>query len=235
MAAHQVAEQARTTRGTPAWFRRVWDWWRHLPPVVTLIVWIVLAIVFAGTNLLLFVVPVVIGLWLWDGIRKVRPARTDLLPWIRHLAQMLVAMYAGMAAYMLICVRVIGVGASDLRYAGMIVAMVIPMVALMRCQHHSRRMATEMSLSMAVPMLLCLALVRMGICAAIPFLRWLTAANVYAVAHDAMLLGMLALMVYRRGMYATVATVSHGSGLRDADALTEEEFIAKQREPLGRM
>ena len=86
-------------------------------------------------------------------------------------------------------VRGIGIGPSDLRHARIIESMVVPMVGLMRIERHSWRMATEMSVGMAAPMVVCLALVRLGICPLIPLLTWLSAANVYAVAHDAMLLG----------------------------------------------
>jgi hypothetical protein len=80
--------------------------------------------------------------------------------------------------------------------------MLAPMVALMRFQGHSWRMADEMAGGMVVPVIVCFALVRLGICPLVPFLGWLTPKSVYGVAHDAMLLGMIAVMVVRRGMYA---------------------------------
>jgi hypothetical protein len=194
--------------------RRAWQWGRTLPPTVTLIAWIILAAYFAGTDIMVALVPVVIGLWLWDTIRPrlqqrsghpthPGPAsaatRTDLRQWTCHLAQMVVAMYAGMAAYMLFAPALMRPG--DLRYAGMVVSMLVPMVALMRFQHHSWRMATEMAAGMTAPIVTCIALVRLGLCPLVPFLTWLTAANVYAIAHHAMLLGMIAVMVCQRGRY----------------------------------
>jgi hypothetical protein len=195
--------------------RRAWQWGRTLPPTVTLIVWFLLAVVFAGTDVVVVLVPVVAGLWLWDTLRRhvqqrsghrthPGPAsaatRTDLRQWTTHLAQMVVAMYVGMAVYMLVAPALMGPG--DLRYAGMVVSMLVPMVALMRFQHHSWRMTTEMAAGMTAPIVLCVALVRLGLCPLVPFLTWLTAANVYAVAHHAMLLGMIAVMIWRRGRYA---------------------------------
>ena len=70
-----------------------------------------------------------------------------------------------------------------------------------RFQRHSWRMANEMAVGMTAPIVVCVALVRPGLCPLVPFLTWLSAANVYAVAHDAMLLGMIAVMVYRRGIH----------------------------------
>ena len=199
----------------PQLVRRAWQWGRSLPPTVKLIAWLLLAVVFAGTDIMVVLVPVVTGLWLWDTIRphiqqrsgrQTHPGpasaatRTDLRQWTCHLAQMVVAMYAGMAVYMLFAPALMGPG--DLRYAGMVLSMLVPMVALMRFQHHSWRMTKEMAIGMAAPMVMCVALVRLGLCPLFPVLTWLTAANVYAVAHHAMLLGMIAVMIWRRGMYA---------------------------------
>lgn len=196
--------------------RRAWQWGRALPLTVKLIAWILLAVVFAGTDILVVLVPVVVGLWLWDTIaphvqqrfgHRTHPSlasaapRTDLRQWTSHLAQMVVAMYAGMALYMRFAPALMGPG--DVRYAGMVLSMLVPMVALMRFQHHSWRTTNEMAAGMAAPIVVCVALVRLGVCPLVPFLTWLTAANVYAVAHHAMLLGMIAVMIYRRGMYAS--------------------------------
>ena len=195
--------------------RRAWQWGRSLPLTVKLIAWVLLAVYFAGADIMVVLVPVVTGLWLWDTIRphlqqrfdhRTHPslenaaARTDLRQWTTHLAQMVGAMYAGMAVYMLFAPALLGPG--DLRYAGMVVSMLVPMVALMRFQHHSWRMTNEMATGMAAPMVMCVALVRLGLCPLVPFLTWLTAANVYAVAHHAMLLGMIAVMIFRRSRYA---------------------------------
>ncbi len=222
--ATQKVTNRREARGVARPLRRAWQWGHTLPPAVSLIAWILLAVVFGRTNFVVFAVPVVVGLRLSDAIRPVAPrglshrmppyraspaTNTDLWRWVRHLSQMIVAMYAGMTVYhMLIGLGLRGLGDGDLGYAGMILSMLVPMAALMRFQRHSWRMVNEMSIGMTAPMVLCLALVRLGICPLIPFLTWLSAANVYAVAHDAMLLGMLAVMVYRRGMYAAAPAVA---------------------------
>lgn len=196
--------------------QRAWQWGRTLPPTVKLIAWLLLTVIFAGMDIVVVLVPVVVGLWLWDTIaphvqqrfgHRTHPSlasaapRTDLRRWTSHLAQMVVAMYAGMALYMLFAPALIGPG--DVRYAGMALSMLVPMVTLMRFQHHSWQMTIEMATGMAAPIVVCLAFVRLGVCRLVPFLTWLTAANVYAVAHHAMLLGMIAVMIYRRGMYAS--------------------------------
>jgi hypothetical protein len=206
----------------PAWLRTAWQWFNGLPLWVQVVVWSLLAVVVAGPNILLLYVPVVIGLWLWETIRpfvlrrigtstgrepESRAPQLDLGQWLRHLAEMVVAMYAGMLVYMALVRPVLrGIGfaglvAGDLGYAWMLLFMVSPMVALMRFQRHSWRMTDEMAAGMVAPVLVCFGLVRLGICPLLPFLSWLTPTSVYLAAHDGMLLGMIAVMVIRRGMY----------------------------------
>jgi len=143
------------------------------------------------------------ALWAWDGLRHRAVA---IGTWLRHLLAMTAAMYVGMAVYMALVrplvVAVVGpafVGAPS--YCGMVLAMVLPMVWLMRVEGHGWRMYAEMSLAMVAPIVVCFALVGLGIARVGPFLAWLTPASVYGVAHHAMLLGMIVLMVYRREMY----------------------------------
>jgi hypothetical protein len=158
-------------------------------------------------------------LWLWDVIRPPirgpiaigtaresahRAATRDVVQWLGHLAEMVVAMYVGMLVYHALVIRALnaaGLGGGDLRYSGMILFMLAPMVALMRGKGHGWRMTGEMAVGMVVPILVCFGLVRWGICPLVPFLGWLSATTVYQAAHDGMLLGMIAVMVYRRGMY----------------------------------
>jgi hypothetical protein len=198
--------------------QHAWQRVRALPPAVRITAWAVLAVVFAGPSLLLLAVPVVIGVWLWETIRKRAggAARTDLWRWIGHFAEMVVAMYVGMLVYhMLVAALVVALGfgglvSGDLGYAWMTLSMVVPMVALMRFQGHSWRMSNEMAAGMVAPIVACFALVRLGICPLVPFLSWLSATSVYAAAYYGMLLGMLAVMVYRRDMYAGCAgTTTH--------------------------
>jgi hypothetical protein len=76
------------------------------------------------------------------------------------------------------------------------------MAALMRAQGHSWRMTNEMAIAMVAPIVACFGLVRFGICPLVPILAWLTPSSLYAMAHDAMPLGMLAIVVIRSGLYA---------------------------------
>lgn len=183
-----------------------------IPAGVQLAGWLVLGVTFASPKFLLLFVPVAVAMWLW----KRQSRQFDIVAWLRHLLEMVVAMYVGMLAYHLLVastLQVIGLGAvvdGDLGYVWMNVAMVIGMVTFMRLQGHDWRMASEMSLAMVVPMGLCFALVGLGICPLVPFLSWLSEANVYGVAHDSMLVGMVALMVVRLRMYgAPEATSDH--------------------------
>ncbi len=159
----------------------------------------------AGTPPLLMILAGAAVLWAWDGRRHREIA---IGAWLRHLLAMTIAMYVGMDVYMAsarpLAAAVVGpafVGAPS--YCGMVLAMVVPMVALMRFEGHAWSMCAEMSAAMVAPIGACFALVGLGIAAALPFLAWLTPASVYGVAHDAMLLGMIALMAHRRAMYAS--------------------------------
>jgi hypothetical protein len=214
-----------------ALYRRAWHWVCALPLAVQVTVLVFLTVLLAGPNILLFLLPVVIvvviGLWLWEKIWSrvlsrinrsnvrnpaIRATNLDLWQWVRHLAEMVVAMYAGMFVYMalirraLIAVGLAGLVSGDLSYTWMILFMLVPMVALMRIQGHTWRMSGEMAVGMIAPIIVCFGLVRSGICPLVPFLTWLSATTVYGVAHDAMLLGMIVVMVFRRGMYAHATT-----------------------------
>ena len=188
--------------------------------------WILLAIVFASPHIVVLYLPVILGLWLWETIHPVarwRPHRNvsctparhrpgfDLGRWLRHLAEMVVAMYVGMWVYMALVKPVVrasgmmGLVAGDLSYLWMVAFMAAPMVALMRFQRHSWRMIDEMVVGMVAPVVVCFGLVRLGICPLTPLLSWLTPQNLYAMAHDAMLLGMIAVLVFRRTMYTNGA------------------------------
>jgi hypothetical protein len=190
MSAFEIAQRSR-------------HWFGDLPRAVQAGLWLLLVVVFAGPSFLLLFAPVAAGLWLWEARRR----KLDLWQWSRHLFAMVVAMYVGMFMYHhLVQAALIwlGFGAAfegDLGYAWMMASMVVGMVALMRYEGHTWSMANEMSVGMVAPVVACFALVRLGICPLVPFLSWLTEANVYGVAHTAMLLGMLAVMVWRRRMY----------------------------------
>jgi hypothetical protein len=208
------------------WFRAAWRWLNGLPLWLQVSAWILLAIVFASPHIVVLYLPVILGLWLWETIHPVArwrahrnvartPARHlagfDLGRWLRHLAEMVVAMYLGMWVYMALvkpmvrAIDVMGLVAGDLSYLWMVAFMAAPMVALMRFQGHTWRMIDEMVVGMVAPVIVCFGLVRWGICPLTPLLSWLTPLSLYAIAHDAMLLGMIAVMVLRRTMYTNVA------------------------------
>jgi hypothetical protein len=208
MLAHTNAMLARES-ARAAWQRR-----RSISWVVQIGVWLLLVVAFAGPTVLLLSLPIAAGLWLWETSLGNRFA---LWAWFRHLFEMIVAMYAGMLMYMAV-VRpaLLAIGGNVLTgaagYSGMVLSMVLPMVALMRVQGHSWRMAGEMTLAMVMPIVLCFALVGLRICPRVPFLAWLTPASVYAAAHDGMLLGMVGLMVLRREVYAQAGPATQRGG-----------------------
>jgi hypothetical protein len=185
--------------------QRSWHRIEALPQAVQVALWLLLVIVFAGPIFLLVFAPIAAVVWLWEA-RQSR--KFDVWSWTRHLFEMVVAMYVGMLVYhMLVARPLAGLGFGsffdgDLGYTWMTLSMVVSMVALMRYRGHSWRMANEMSFGMVSPIVFCFALVRLGICSQLPLLGWLTVASVYPVAYYGMLLGMIAVMVYRRGMYA---------------------------------
>src|SRR6516162_6484789 len=59
---------SRRTGLIPRPVRRAWQWGRGLPPTVKLIAWLLVAVVSAGTDIVVVLVPVVTGFWLWDTI-----------------------------------------------------------------------------------------------------------------------------------------------------------------------
>ncbi len=184
--------------------QRSWHQIEALPRPVHIGFWLLLATIFAGPTFLALFVPMAAAVWAWE---RSRSQTFDVWSWTRHLFEMVVAMFVGMLAYhMLLAVPLTGLGfgslvGGDLGYTWMTLSMVVPMVGLMRVQGHTWRMANEMSLGMVAPIVVSFALVRSGICSLVPFLGWLTPTSVYAVAYYGMLLGMIAVMVYRRGMY----------------------------------
>lgn len=184
--------------------QRSWHQVEGLPRAVHVAFWLLLVTVFAGPVFLALFVPVAAAVWLWE---KIHSQAFDVWSWTRHLFEMVVAMFVGMLVYhMLVARPLTGLGfgslvGGDLGYTWMTLSMVVSMVGLMRVQGHTWRMANEMSLGMVAPIVFCFALVRLGICPLVPFLNWLTPTSVYPAAYYGMLLGMIAVMVFRRGMY----------------------------------
>jgi hypothetical protein len=86
-------------------------------------------------------------------------------------------------------------------------------------------MTNEMAMGMVAPVIVCFGLVRLGICPLVPFLHWLTPKSVYPIAHDAMLIGMIVVMIYRRSMYAYVPELAmvHAHG---TDGETRDKMLS---------
>ena len=121
----------------------------------------------------------------------------------RHLAEMVVAMLAGMAALGVAIAAVgelPGIDNPLVQYAWMGAFMSVPMVAWMRRMGHAWADDLEMTVAMLVPMFALVLPVELGIA-----LPGLSAHALMILAHAAMILGMAALMVYRWDRYAGAA------------------------------
>jgi hypothetical protein len=140
-----------------------------------------------------------------------RPARTTRRPrlsastrhFIRHYAEMVVAMFLGMAVLGVPAGWGLGaVGSSwselstnapALMLLGMAVTMTVPMVGWMRYRGHGQRAGTEMAASMFVPTFAAMALQLTGTVEGTGVLL--------VIEHVAMLLGMLGVMLARPAEY----------------------------------
>jgi hypothetical protein len=124
---------------------------------------------------------------------------------VRHYAEMVVAMFLGMAVLGVPAGWALGaVGSSwselntdapSLMLLGMAVTMTVPMVGWMRYRGHGWRANTEMSASMILPTVAAIGLVAGGVIDDI--------GTVLVIEHVAMLLGMLAAMLLRPDEYNT--------------------------------
>ena len=116
----------------------------------------------------------------------------------RHLLEMVVAMLAGMAVLEV----ALGALGEPPGYANPLVAhglmgaaMAAPMVAWMRYRGHRWSDGLEMTLAMLVPLVAVVFPVELGVVG-------LSGQALTLLAHAAMLVGMAALMLYRRDRYA---------------------------------
>jgi len=124
-----------------------------------------------------------------------------------HLLQMVLAMAVGMAIYVALFSLVLtpeGYKAMRIEqpllwYTEMAVFMTVPMVALMRHHGFRWRQCAEMSGAMLIPPMGLIVLVQLGVTAYLPLL---SARTLPESTHIAMLLGMLAVMLYRRAEYS---------------------------------
>ncbi|MFN8638326.1 MAG: hypothetical protein U0360_02445 [Dehalococcoidia bacterium] len=122
----------------------------------------------------------------------------------RHYLEMVLAMAAGMVPFGVLFISPLDplgyralLGAHvEVRELLMLVAMAVPMAAFMAYRGHPTGRTIEMTAGMAIPSLLVIAV---NEASAVP---GLTDANLTVWSHIAMLLGMLAAMLYRRREYS---------------------------------
>ncbi len=129
-------------------------------------------------------------------------------PFLWHVVQMVLAMMVGMAVYYML----IGKSLADypvLKYAGMELAMVPPMVALMLYQRHGWRHSAEMTGAMLVGPAVFLACAQLNLHTFVP---GLTRETLLSLSHSAMYVGMLAAMLFRRDMYTGAGAHHHHAG-----------------------
>jgi hypothetical protein len=129
--------------------------------------------------------------------------RTRTATFIRHYIEMVVVMFAGMAALGLPAeagLQAIGSATSELRddapavvFLGMAATMTIPMVAWMRFRGHRWQPTLEMAASMVIPTLVAIALLAAGVA---------SFGALMGLEHFAMLVGMLVAMLLRVDEYA---------------------------------
>jgi hypothetical protein len=125
------------------------------------------------------------------------------LAFIRHYAEMVVAMFLGMAVLGIPAGWALGAAGSSwselrsdapaLMLLGMALTMTVPIVAWMRYRGHGWRANTEMSASMVLPTLAAIGLLAADVTSDIGMLL--------VVEHLAMLVGMLAAMLLRLDEY----------------------------------
>lgn len=123
---------------------------------------------------------------------------------VRHYVEMVLAMAVGMPLFGLLFVspldpfgyRTILQARPYLRESLMLVAMTIPMVAFMAYRRHPWSRTLEMVAGMAIPALAVIAVTASSV---IPVF---SVSTLTIFSHLAMLLGMLAAMLYRRAEYA---------------------------------
>jgi len=125
---------------------------------------------------------------------------------VRHYAEMVVAMFLGMAILALPARAVLaaaGTSWSELgtgaMFLGMAVEMTIPMVAWMRYRGHGWRPCNEMAAAMLLPTFAAIALLQTGA----------DSGALMLAEHVAMLLGMLVAMLLRPAEYTHGAHAEH--------------------------
>lgn len=147
------------------------------------------------------------------------PIAGRLLHFLRHLAEMVIAMMTGMAVYGTVRALLNPTGFADVlrvhldvRYLVMAGFMAVPMVLLMRYRGHCWARTTEMVVAMTLPVAAACLLWRIGVGTVIPAL---SDKALGTSSHVAMYGGMLLAMLYRFGDYAHAGHNGHaGHGAR---------------------
>jgi hypothetical protein len=121
---------------------------------------------------------------------------------------MFVAMMVGMMPYHAIFGKT-PVGNTILWYAGMELSMVPGMVLLMLYQRHGWRHSAEMAVAMLIGPTLFLACAQLGLHNYVP---GLSVNTLLRLSDAAMILGMLAAMLFRREMYTAARVHHHHAG-----------------------
>ncbi|MGH2354614.1 MAG: hypothetical protein ACRDJN_23645, partial [Chloroflexota bacterium] len=153
------------------------------------------------------------GVW-WAGAGAGRVGR-----FLRHLAEMVLAMMVGMALFGALRALLDPTGFAavlrehlDVRYLAMAGFMAVPMVLLMRYRGHGWGRTAEMMAAMVAPVAAACLLWRFGVGAVIPAL---SDKALGASSHVAMYAGMLLATLYRFGDYAHARShAPHGPAAR---------------------
>ena len=130
---------------------------------------------------------------------QMRSAAPSVGRFLWHFAQMVIAMMIGMMLYHLLTGKAL-VAYPILNYAGMELAMIPPMVALMRYHRHSWQRTLEMAAVMLVGPAVFIACVQLGWHNYVP---GLSSKTLFTLGDITMYLGMLGIMLYRRAEYMT--------------------------------
>ncbi len=125
--------------------------------------------------------------------------RRGIGPFLRHFAEMFVAMLMGMPLFGMPLYVSLGallgpsaVRIPELRALGMAASMTVAMIVWMRFRHHSWRASVEMAAAMVVPTVALFPLLWVGV---------LSGGMLIGLEHGLMLPSMLAVMLYRRTEY----------------------------------
>ncbi len=139
---------------------------------------------------------------------QLRSARARVGRVMLHFVEMFVAMMVGMAPYMALAGKPTAANLIPW-YAGMELSMVPGMVALMMYQRHGWRHTIEMTVAMLAGPVIFISCAILGVHNYFP---GLSVNTLLRLSDPAMILGMLAAMLYRRDMYTSPHANHHPAG-----------------------